>query len=228
MPGPAGCSTLTPVTWDAVVLTGGTAARMDGADKAALEVDGATLLERALVATAAADRTVVVGAPVPTSRPVLWAREDPPGGGPAAGLLAGLDALRANRPTDRPGGTDGVAGGLVVVLAVDMPRVSAATFDRLTAALDDAADGALLVDADGRQQLLCAVHRTAALQRARPVDPADEHGLPVRRLLAPLRLVEVPALPDEARDVDTWDDVDDLRRSSRAPRRRPRPGGVGP
>ena len=194
--------------WTAVVLTGGTAARMDGADKAALEVDGTTLLERALTATAAATAVVVVGTPVGTSRPVTWTREQPPGGGPAAGLLAGLDALSAG-PSEAP---------LVAVLAVDMPRVSAATFDRLAGAVrgphgSGGADGALLVDDDGRRQLLCAVYRTAALQAARPADRAAEHGLPVRRLLAPLRLVEVAALPDEARDVDTWEDL----RAVRAP-----------
>ena len=41
------------------MLTGGTAARMGGADKAALEVGGTTLLERALAATAAAAATTI-------------------------------------------------------------------------------------------------------------------------------------------------------------------------
>jgi molybdopterin-guanine dinucleotide biosynthesis protein A len=183
--------------WSAVVLTGGTGARLGGADKAALEVGGTTLLERALAATAAATSVVVVGVPVPTSRPVTWTREHPPGGGPAAGLLAGLDTL-----LDVPDVPD-----LVAVLAVDMPGVSSATLDRLVAALDDGSDGALLVDERGRRQLLCGVHRLAALQRARPEDRRDEPGLPVRRLLAPLRLTEVPASSGEARDVDTWEDL---------------------
>src|SRR5919107_2546618 len=182
------------VEWSAVVLTGGTAARMAGADKAALEVDGATLLERALVATAAAGEVVVVGDPAPTARPVTWTREEPPGGGPAAGLLAGIDALR--RPWE-----------LVAVLAVDMPRVTGATFGRLVAALRDDADGVLLVDEGGRRQLLCGVYRIGALHRARPATRAGEVGLPVRRLLGPLRLLEVPAVADEARDVDTWEDL---------------------
>ena len=37
-----------------------------------------------------------------------------------------------------------------------------------------------------------------------------EHGLPVRRLVGELRLVEVPVVGDEARDVDTWEDLRDL------------------
>ena len=185
--------------WGAVVLTGGTAARLGGADKATLELGGTTLLERALAATSAAPEVVLVGEPVPTSRRVTWTREQPAGGGPAAGLLAGLDAFR-----ERP--------ELVAVLAVDMPHVSPQTFTRLVAALDQQdVDGALLVDEGGRRQLLCAVYRSAALGRARPRERVEEHGLPVRALLGPLRLAEVPALADEARDVDTWEDLRALR-----------------
>ena len=40
-----------PLRLGAVILTGGTAARMDGVDKASIEVGGVTLLERALAAT---------------------------------------------------------------------------------------------------------------------------------------------------------------------------------
>ena len=45
----------------AVVLAGGTAARHGGADKASIELDGVTLLERALAATMTAVEVVVVG-----------------------------------------------------------------------------------------------------------------------------------------------------------------------
>jgi len=184
----------------AVVLTGGSGARMGGVDKASIELDGVTLLERALAATATAVEVVVVGEQVPTSRPVTWTREDPRGGGPAAGLLAGLD--RFLRSPD-----------LVIVLAVDMPRVTPGTFARLLGALDAEADGALLVDAGGKRQPLCAVYRGPALHRVRPQDPEHEHGLAVRRLLDPLVLVEVPAAGAEAEDVDTWSDLRDLRDS---------------
>ena len=188
-----------PLRLGAVVLTGGTAARMGGADMAALESDGVTLLERSLAATIGVAEVVVVGEEVATSRPVSWAREDPPRGGPAAGLLAGLD--RFATPPD-----------LVVVLAVDMPRLNAGTVARLTWAVeaDPDVDGAVLLDAGGRRQTLAAVYRHAALTAARPADRADEHGLPVRRLLAQLRLTEVPAVGDEARDVDTWTSLRDL------------------
>jgi molybdopterin-guanine dinucleotide biosynthesis protein A len=185
-----------PLRLGAVILTGGTAARMDGIDKASLEVGGVTLLERALAATMTALEVVVVGEPVPTSRPVTWTREDPIHGGPAAGLLAGLD--RFLRPPD-----------LICVLAVDMPRVNAGTVARLTWAVegDPAVDGAVLVDGTGRRQTLAAVYRTASLQAARPVDAGQEHGLPVRRLIDSFRLAEVPVVGDEGRDIDSWKDL---------------------
>ena len=173
---------------------------MGGVDKAVIEIDGVTLLERSLAATMSALEVVVVGDPVPTSRPVTFTREDPVGGGPAAGLLAGID--RFLRAPD-----------LVAVVAVDMPRLNAGTLARLTWAVegDPSLDGAVLVDADGRRQTLAAVYRHTALAAARPESLEDEHGLPVRRLVGDLRLAEVPAVGDEARDVDTWEDLRDLR-----------------
>lgn len=189
----------TPLRLGAVVLAGGTAARLGGADKASIELGGVTLLERALAATMSAVEVVVVGSEVPTSRPVTWTREDPAGGGPAAGLLAGLD--RFLRTPD-----------LVCVLAVDMPKVNAGTVARLTWAVEADADvdGAWLVDPDGRQQPLAAVYRASAITSARPGSREDEHGLAVKRLLGGLRLADVATVGDEARDVDSWGDLRDL------------------
>ncbi|HEX6516411.1 MAG TPA: molybdenum cofactor guanylyltransferase [Nocardioidaceae bacterium] len=185
-----------PLRLGAVVLVGGTGARLGGADKASLELGGVTLLERALAASMAASEVVVVGEPVSTTRPVTWTREEPPGGGPAAGLLAGLDALR--EPPEA-----------VCVLAVDMPRVTAATVARLGCALegDRTADAAVLVDGSGRRQPLAGVYRYRSLVEARPEDRAAESGLSIRRLVAGLRLVDVPAVGEETRDVDTWEDL---------------------
>ncbi|HSV37774.1 MAG TPA: NTP transferase domain-containing protein [Nocardioidaceae bacterium] len=191
-----------PLRLGAIVLTGGTAARMDGADKSSIELDGVTLLERALAATMTAVEVVVVGEQVPTTRPVTWTLEDPAGGGPAAGLLAGLD--RFLREPD-----------LVAVLAVDMPKVNAGTFARLTWSVeeDPLYDGAVLVDPEGRTQPLCAVYRSASLRKVRPENLEDEHGLPMRTLLAHLILAHVPSVGAEARDIDTWEDLTELRES---------------
>lgn len=182
-----------------VVLAGGTAARMDGVDKSAVELGGRTLLAHAVDAFLDADEVVVVGPSVPTGRPVTFVVEDPPRGGPVAGLLAGVDAL-LRRP--RP------AGLLVGVLAVDMPRVTPATLRRLRAAAAGR-DGAFLVGADGRRQL-AGVLDAARLDAVRP-DLEDRHGMALHRLLAPLDLAGVAAVGAEAADVDTWADLRELQ-----------------
>ena len=188
--------------WGAVVLSGGTGMRMGGVDKASVRVDGVRLLEHALAAVADADEVVVVGDPVDTSRPVLWTVEDPPRGGPAAGLLAGVDRFTR-------------APAFVAALAVDMPRVGPATFERLLTAVQSAdetggVDGAVLIDASGHRQTLAAVYRLGALSSARPAAADDVPGLSMRRLVEGLRLLEVPGVGDETRDVDTWQDLVDL------------------
>lgn len=174
--------------WAAVILTGGTAVRLDGADKASLELDGRTLLEHALSAVTDAAEVVVVGDEVPTTRPVTFRREDPPNGGPAAGLVAGLV-----HPRD------------TLVLAVDMPHVTARTVGRLWASAEGH-DGATLVGPDGRRRLVLAL-TASALRHT----PTEAHGLSIRAFTQDLDLAEVPAEGDEARGVDTWADLRDLR-----------------
>ncbi|MFJ7987675.1 DUF6457 domain-containing protein [Streptomyces sp. NPDC096351] len=94
---------------DAVVLAGGAARRLGGADKPGVRVGGRPLLDRVLAACRGAERTVVVGAPRPTVRPVHWTREDPPGGGPLAALDAGVRAMGAD--TDGPATGTGTGTG---------------------------------------------------------------------------------------------------------------------
>lgn len=186
-----------------VVLAGGTGARMGGVDKARVRWRERRLLEHVLDAFAGVDPVAVVGAPVadlalPGSERVRFVREDPPGGGPAAGLLAGLDAVVGPTGPGRP----------VAVVAVDMPGVEADTLARLAEAARGR-DGAVLLGRGGRRQLAMVLDPDR-LRAARPEGPA--HGLPVHRLLAGLDLVEVPARGDEGADVDTWADLDALAR----------------
>ncbi|MEI5673264.1 MULTISPECIES: molybdenum cofactor guanylyltransferase [unclassified Nocardioides] len=185
---------LGPFDFCAVVLAGGTAARLGGADKASIELHGRTLLTHALDALVDAAEVVVVGDPVPTERPVTFCRESPRYGGPVAGLLTGVDALLRTPRT-------------VGVLAVDMPHVSALTFRRLHEAASSR-DGAVLVGPDGRRQLALVLDATR-LAAVRPGLEAP-HGMAVHRLLGPLDLAEVAATGDEHRDVDTWTDLRDL------------------
>ena len=88
------------VDFDAVVLAGGRAERLDGADKAALDVAGATLLDRALRAVAGARTVVVVGDERPTDVPVVWTRERPAYGGPVAATYAGRDCAAPGVPVE--------------------------------------------------------------------------------------------------------------------------------
>ncbi|MFE5309973.1 molybdenum cofactor guanylyltransferase [Isoptericola sp. NPDC056578] len=196
--------------YDAVILAGGRATRLGGVPKPTVVLDGATLLDRALAAARDADRTVVVGPDpaLPPGREVLVAREDPPFGGPVAGLDAGLRALDA-----APGpGHD--APAWVLVLAVDVPRAGDAV-PVLRAAVagpgSTTSDGAYLVRA-GRAQWLVGLYRRDALRRALdavagPGNPAALAGVPVRRLVAELSCVEVPDDVGASADVDTWDDL---------------------
>ncbi|GGS57675.1 NTP transferase domain-containing protein [Streptomyces cinerochromogenes] len=189
----------TPAPYDAVVLAGGAARRLGGADKPGLRVGGRALLDRVLGACAGAATTVVVAAPRPTTRPVRWAREEPPGGGPVAALEAGLRLTTAAH---------------TVVLSADLPFLQAATLQRLlTAVQETGADGALLTDTDGRDQPLVAAYRTAALRRELTALAAAHDGLaglPLRRLTGALELTRVPD-PLASFDCDTWDDLADAR-----------------
>lgn len=178
----------------AVVLAGGQAARLDGVDKASVEVDGRTLLAHALDAVVDAAEVVVVGEAVPTDRPVTFAVESPRFGGPVAALLTGVDALLRTTPT-------------VAVVAVDMPRFGAHTLRRLHESASGH-DGAVLVDPDGRRQLALVVDRSR-LDDVRP-DHEAQHGMALHALLSGLDLAEVAAVGDEHRDVDTWRDLRDI------------------
>jgi molybdopterin-guanine dinucleotide biosynthesis protein A len=209
------------VPYDAVVLAGGAARRLGGVDKPAVRVGGRPLLDRVLAACAEARTTVVVAEPRPTARPVRWAREEPPGGGPVAALDAGLrrtatrdvptedvptqDIPTEGAPEHTPGGAE-----FTVVFSADLPFLEEATVRRLVTALrGSGAEGALLSDADGRDQPLVAAYRTAALRRELAA-LADRHGglagLPLRRLTGALDLTRVRD-PLASFDCDTWDDI---------------------
>jgi molybdopterin-guanine dinucleotide biosynthesis protein A len=183
--------------YDAIVLAGGAARRLQGADKPQLEVGGVRLLDHVLAAVADAGRKIVVGRRRAVPVPVLWRREDPPGGGPVAAIAAALDAVRAD---------------LVVVLAADLPEIAPAV-PELLAALRDAADAdvACLSGSDGRLNYLAAVWRAEALRRL-VGEFADPHGMPVRALVAGASVVAVADEAGWGRDCDTWEELSDARR----------------
>ncbi|MFE9996033.1 NTP transferase domain-containing protein [Streptomyces avermitilis] len=183
------------VPHDAVVLAGGAARRLGGADKPGVRVGGRALLDRVLAACAGAATTVVVADPRATARPVVWAREEPPGAGPVAALDAGLRRTTA---------------AYVVVLSADLPFLDEETVRRLLSTLQaSGTEGVLLTDPGGRDQPLVAAYRSAALRREL-AELAAGHGtlagLPLRRLVAALDLTRVSD-PVASFDCDTWDDI---------------------
>jgi len=175
------------VAYDAIVLAGGTSRRLGGIDKTALPLADRPALDYVLDAVSAAGAIVVVGPARPTSQHVVWRREQPVGGGPAAAIAAGLDAVTADA---------------VVVVAGDLPLLSAELVHRVVASLRADADGAVAVDSEDRPQWLLGAWRTAALQRA-----GLTAGAALRDTLGRLAWHGV-AVPDRAAaDCDTIDDV---------------------
>src|SRR5699024_3426980 len=121
-----GAVTDRPLDFDALILTGGRGRRLGGRDKAALQVAGTPLLQRALAACRGAQRVIVAGQP-PVPPGVHQVQEDPPSGGPVAGIVAGLAR---------------VCAPWTLVLAVDQPAAARAVPGPLAAAVSDKrADG---------------------------------------------------------------------------------------
>ncbi len=173
--------------WDAIVLAGGRGSRLGGVDKASLEIDGATLLSRALAAVSGASLTIVVGeAEVPGA---IVVQEVPRFAGPAAAVGAGLAEVTAP---------------YVLLAAVDQPFLA----DAITVLLDAVADdGVIAVDGDGRHQNLMSLVHADALRRAVEAQPSLTN-LPLHALLEPLDLVEVAVPLRSTLDIDTWHDRD--------------------
>lgn len=180
------------IAYTAVILAGGRAARLGGVAKPLLDVGGRSLLEAALAAAAGAAEVVVVGdVPVPSG--VRQIVEHPPRSGPAAALAAGVKDLTLDAPW-------------TLVLASDVPGVDRAVPTLVTVAEGDTAhDGVCFHDETGHPQWMLALYRTAALRKA--IDAVETTDLPLRRLLAPLRLRSVAGDPAAIADCDTWDDV---------------------
>lgn len=168
---------------------------MGGVDKARLKVADERLLDRALAAAPRARQAVVVGpADEPGADGIDYTMEDPPGGGPAAGVAAGLAQLGTPAPW-------------VLVLAVDQPRAGGAVtsiVDRL-AHLPGGVDAVCHRDSSGHPQWLLAAYRTAALRRALAALDST-HGVAMRRAVAPLCFEYLFGDSDYLGDIDTWED----------------------
>ena len=188
--GDATASAPSNARWDAIVLAGGRARRMESGDKLVLDVGGRSMLSRVVDAVASAGRVVVVGPrrALDTSLEPLWCREQPEGSGPAAALRTGLGHISAE---------------FVVVVAGDQPFVDAATVEQLVDGVHE--DGAVAVDRSLQPQWLCSAWRAGALRTA-PLAPNESLRVALGQLRWRPLSVEGPATFD-------CDTPEDLRRA---------------
>lgn len=191
----------------AIILTGGRGERLGGVQKALISVEGAPLIAHASDAArvAGADPIVIVGDPVVgaglvSDAGVVIVREDPPFGGPLAGLETGL----AN-----------VDSEWVLLLAGDLPRVREAVAELRDAvravAADCAVEGVCFIDGEGFPQRLVGQYRADALQRnVAEVNKTQggTAGKPLRLAFQGLEIVTIPDTRGLTRDIDTPEDLD--------------------
>jgi molybdopterin-guanine dinucleotide biosynthesis protein A len=197
----------------AIVLAGGRAQRLGGADKPSIVIGGRSLVSAVVTATisAGAARVVIVG---PVRRELLAGpvpgieitTEQPPGGGPVAGLRAGLGL---------------VTEPWLLLLAADLPFLTGRVLRTLLAAAGQA-PGAVTVDAAGHQQWLTSCWRVADLRAAL----AEYRESSLRGVLGALPHAEV-TIAAEPGEPPFWLDCDtpgDLAAADQWARRGQRPG----
>ena len=187
----------------AIVVGGGGGERLGGVSKPDLTLGGVRLIDRVcgvLVEACGAGCVAVVPPTVRVPEGVVRTLEDPPSGGPLAGIDAGLRAL---------GIDDDV---LVVVVSVDAPGLAGSVPALLGSPLGSDSEGRIAVGGDPEpfDQYLMGVYRAGALRRI--LDEAvaalgSVRGVGVRRVLRALALERVSVDADVCRDIDTPEDV---------------------
>ena len=187
----------TPMT--GLVLAGGASRRM-GRDKALLRVDGTRLVDRAVrvlsevcdtVLLAAGDRRIDVDGATPVA--------DAEGGGPLAGIVAGLEL--ATTP-------------LVAVVAVDMPNADGGVLEQLAALWDGEAGVAPMVG--GVVQPLHAVYATAFTAEFRDLLAGGERSPRCALETLGARVVDTAGWSTTV-FADNLNSPEDLRRRQAAP-----------
>lgn len=175
----------------AIVLCGGTSARMGGVDKTSLPLGEHSVLANLVNGLPQRWPVVCVGEPRDVGREVTWTREHPPHGGPVAGIAAGLTHVETS---------------LVVVLAGDQPFGADAAHAVAEHLMDSPADvdGVTACQSDGRGQALLAAYRAKRLRAVMPDEPSG-HG--VHRVMTALHLHSIDVDPGSTLDVDTPADL---------------------
>ena len=180
-----------------IVLCGGTSRRLGGVDKTRESLSGTTVLDYLLDDLPPGWPVVCVGEMRATTRSVQWCRESPAGGGPVAGIAAGLELIRH------------LGEVICVVVGGDMP-FAATALPTLVDALDAAPglDAVLASDPDGRTQPLLAAYRFEAL---RATLPRESDGA---RLMAVVDALLIDTVAFDSRttlDVDTPEALEEAR-----------------
>jgi molybdenum cofactor guanylyltransferase len=186
-----------------IVLCGGTSRRLSGRDKTRESLAGTTVMDHLLDALPSAWPVVCVGEERATTRPVGWCRESPPGGGPVAGIAAGLEHLACLPHPER------LDSGVCVVVGGDMPFAAAAVPNLVDAlGARPGLDAVLAADPDGRTQPLLAAYRFGALRAALQSEPGGA------RLMAVVDALATSTVACAARttlDVDTPEALEQAR-----------------
>ncbi|WP_404434078.1 NTP transferase domain-containing protein [Microbacterium lacus] len=191
------------ISLGAILLAGGRGSRVGGATKPLFEIDGTTLLQRAVGAAedASARPVTVVGPVLDPTLAVEWVREDRPFGGPAAAVVAALDTWTGTDPE------------WTLLLACDLPGVRPAVGLLLQSLplLSADTEGLCLSDTAGRPQWLTGLYRTSALRVGANALP--DRGIDARaRALFDDLAIAVVAAPDAlTRDIDSWEDLEVAR-----------------
>jgi molybdopterin-guanine dinucleotide biosynthesis protein A len=167
-----------------------------GRDKATVEVAGVPLARRtAALLSQIADPVIEVG-PGYTTLPHI--REHPVGSGPLAAVAAGATMLAGGQPA--------------LVVATDLPRLTAAFLRRLADEEAPTADHCVVPrDGGGRAQSLCARYSAHALDCARELVATGHRSMQDLLRRVPVIFVDLPAdMTEVLCDVDTPADLADL------------------
>ena len=176
----------------AAILAGGRARRLGGADKASLVVGGARIIERQLRALAEVTDDVRIVAGDSRRYADLGCRVIPdriPGAGPLGGLYTALLDATHER---------------VLVVACDLPFVTAELFRRL---IDESAAGADAVVPRSARGLepLCAIYARRCADEAR--QRIDRGELQMAALLSALRVHEVESTGTPFDGISVFENV---------------------
>lgn len=184
-----------------VILGGGTGERLGGASKPDLVVRGRRALEWALASEPGIPHVCVVPETVTVPSDVIRVMEKPPRSGPAAGFIAGVQALLKVLPED----TEPRWIGLV---PVDAP-LATLTFPLLLEAVEESisqgrrVDGVLACAAGHRQNLIGVF----SLDAVRNFTVSQWVNRSMRDLLKELDTINVEVPESWVADIDTPSDL---------------------